>query len=124
MKSIMEYVNASDEIKKKYMSLASEDSIVKELMKWYDENKSSSDKHSSYYCGIAKDPVERKGQHESQDHDGKAIKKMIAIKCKDLTTSGNVEEKIGAAGFDIGDPNHWANGGTEDSIWVYLYKKP
>lgn len=31
---------------------------------------------------------------------------MIAIKCKDLTISGNVEEKMGAAGFDIGDSNH------------------
>ena len=120
----MEFVNVLNKIKKIYMSLASEDSIVKELKKWYDENKTYSDKPSSYYCGIAKDPDERKGQHESKDHDGKQIKKMIAIKCRDLQTSGNVEGMMGSAGFDIGNSNHWANGGTEDSTWVYLYKKP
>lgn len=49
---------------------------------------------------------------------------MFAVKCKDLKTTGDVEKLMEREGFDIGDPAHWANGGDEESEWVYLYKKP
>lgn len=111
-------------MEKIYKTTATKDSIKRELIEWFRNNKAASETRSNYYCGITKDPDDRKTQHESKDHDGKEIKKMIAVKCKDLQTSGDVEEKMGEEKFDIGNPSHLANGAEEDSVWVYLYKKP
>jgi len=111
-------------MEKKYMTTASVDSIVDTLIDWYNAKKNFFDEESDFYCGITNDPDERKTQHESQDHGGRIITKMLAVKCKDKDTAAEVETKMDGEDFDIGNPPHEANGAKEDSKWVYLYKKP
>ena len=94
------------------------------LKAWYESNKKDSDKKTDFYCGITNDFDERKSQHESQDHNGKAISNYKTIDCKKKNIAVKVEEKMGKMGFDIGNPPHPGNGAVDDTTIVYLYRKP
>ena len=79
---------------------------------------------NSYYCGITDDVERRKGEHERDDHQGKAITQMIACKCSSKEASEKIEMMMHEDGFDIGNTQTLGNGANECSVYVYLYKKP
>ena len=76
---------------------------------------------SHYYCGITNDPDRRKEQHESEL--GETINYLCVCKCASSEIAGEVEELMAKKGFDIGDVDFGGNGGAEDSVYVYLFKK-
>lgn len=76
---------------------------------------------SHYYCGITNDPDVRKKDHEAKL--GKTIDYLCVCQCDSAEIAGEVEELMAKKGFDIGDVDFGGNGGTDDSVYVYLFKK-
>lgn len=100
-------------------------SIEEMLLLWYDHNRETDDARDRFYCGIAKDPEKRLTDHESKDHNGQKIEKSVAYKCDRMDIASTVESHMhNVYKFDYGEPPHEANGATEESVFVYLYRKP
>lgn len=76
---------------------------------------------SQCYCGIASDMYQNRSRHENED--GRQIEYTCVFKCKDALTAGLVEQIMKDKGYDIGDTDTFANGGSESSVFVYMYKK-
>lgn len=68
----------------------------------------------NYYCGITNNIEENRSMHR--------VPHIVAFQCRNSETAANVEEKLGAF-FDTGKPSYKGNGGTSDSIYVYLCYK-
>lgn len=81
----------------------------------------ASDTKSQYYCGITDNPERRKAKHEKEL--GKSINYLCICKCATADIAGEVEGMMKDKGFDIGYDPYGGNGKTEDSVYVYLYKK-
>lgn len=104
------------------MSAGSIESI---LLGWYNSNRVADDARNDFYCGIAENPEERIAVHEREDHNGQTIEKSVAYKCDSMEIAASIESDMhNIHNFDIGRPRHVANGATERSVYVYLYRKP
>lgn len=100
-------------------------SVEQILLAWYETNRETDDAHDNFYCGIAENPEERIADHEREDHNGQQIEKSVAYKCDNMGIAADVESHMhDIYNFDYGDPPHDANGATEESVFVYLYRKP
>ena len=77
-----------------------------------------------YYCGITNDPETRIRDHVSNDYNGKKIEDIIVYQCDNVDISSKAETLMGNKGFDIGNPSHEGNGASQDSCYIYLFKKP
>lgn len=98
---------------------------IAELMRfWYEGNRETNDNRKKFYCGIAKDPENRKETHESEDHGGNEIEKMLVYECDNVDIATDTESIMGEEGLDIGNPRYPGNGADDDSKFVYLYRKP
>ena len=74
---------------------------------------------SHYYCGICADVKQNVYRHKVQHSEGF----IRYYKCSDRQIAGEVEQLLKAQGFDAGDTDAFANGSTEDSIYVYMIEK-
>jgi len=88
--------------------------IVNIFIAKYSEVKGFLDFPSLYYCGITNDLVKR------LKYEHKVTGQYWFYECENVEQAREVEKKLGEAGFDIG--NRWGNG-TDDSIFVYMYRK-
>lgn len=71
---------------------------------------------SDYYCGITNDIQANKTRHNVDDY-------VVVCKCPNASIAAEVETLLGDRdGFDIGKRGE-GNGGTDDSVYVYMYKK-
>lgn len=99
--------------------------IVDILLAWYDAHRQVNDSHNAFYCGIAENPEERISDHETQDHGDCDITISVAYECDSMEVAAEVEEIMHRIySFDWGETEQVANGATERSKYVYLYKKP
>lgn len=71
-----------------------------------------------YYCGITSENEETNTLERHQIESFSTI-----VKTGSQTVAAEVERKLGEEGFDIGDVDYGGNGGNEDSILVYMFKK-
>lgn len=69
-----------------------------------------------YYCGITNEISQNLSRHKIDGY-------LICGRCASFDIAQKVEEELGAAGFDIGEVCHGGNGGSEDSVYVYMVKK-
>lgn len=79
---------------------------------------------SGYYVGITCDISENKSRHRRDEFGGNDFEYTVIYRCKDFEAAAEVEQQMREAGFDTGDTNTFGNGGTEDSVFVYMFKKP
>lgn len=79
---------------------------------------------SMYYVGITGDIAANKSRHKNDEFAGEDFRYTVIYKCKDYDTAASVEMLMGGFGFDIGDTDTFGCGGNEDSIYVYMFKKP
>ena len=99
--------------------------IAEILLAWYDAHRQVDDSHNDFYCGIAEDPEDRISEHETKDHGGREITISVAYECDSMEVAAEVEEIMHRTnGFDWGKTEQVANGATERSRFVYLYRKP
>lgn len=68
---------------------------------------------SRFYCGITNDIDRRMSEHNATA--------FIWVTSKDVDAAISLESKLGEQGFDIG--SNPGNGASDDSIYVYMYKK-
>ncbi len=95
------------------------------LLAWYDTNRETDDSRDRFYCGVAENPEERIKDHGRENHNGQSIERSVAYKCDCMDIAATVESHMhDFYGFDYGKPPHKANGATEKSVYVYLYRKP
>lgn len=95
------------------------------LFAWYRSHRQVDDSHNAFYCGIAENPEDRISDHETQDHGGREITISVAYECDSMEIAAEVEEIMHRIyGFDWGKTEQVANGATEKSKFVYLYRKP
>ena len=88
--------------------------IVNQFIAKYNEVKGFLDFPSLYYCGITNDLEQR------LKYGHKVTGNYWYYKCVNVEQARDVEKKLGDAGFDIGD--RWGNG-SDDSVFVYMYRK-
>lgn len=68
---------------------------------------------SRFYCGITNDLKRRTGEHNATP--------LAWVKSNTAKAAIDLEDKLGEMGFDIG--RNPGNGATDDSVYVYIYKK-
>lgn len=90
----------------------------------YNAYQNPGDAHSSFYCGITNDMVNRKQTHEFEDYAGKEIETIFLVKCENLEMAAEVEKLMRDEGFDTGKSDTEANGAAPDTDFVYMYRKP
>lgn len=68
---------------------------------------------SRFYCGITNDLERRMSEHNATS--------LAWVKSNTAQAAIDLEDKLGEMGFDIGRKS--GNGATDDSVYVYIYKK-
>ena len=90
---------------------------INETINWfisqYNNAKGFLDIPSFYYCGITDNLERRAGEHNVSKYTATAT-------CDSFETACKIEEGLHNAGFDAGKQ---LGNGTEDSIYVYMYRK-
>ena len=76
-----------------------------------------------YYVGIAKDMDQNYSRHK-RDFDGMDFNYTAICKCKDADIAAEVEQRLGDRNFYIGEENIGGKGGTEESVYVYMFRRP
>ena len=71
-------------------------------------------KTEDYYCGITNDIQANKSRHKVDDY-------VVVCQCPNASIASEVERLLGQDGFDVGE--RAGNGGADDSVYVYMYKK-
>ena len=79
---------------------------------------------SKFYCGITCDIYDNYNRHKSIDFHGDDFEYICIYKCKDADTAAEVESLLREEGYDCGATLTFGNGGNEDSIFVYMFRKP
>ena len=69
-----------------------------------------------YYCGITNDISQNLSRHGIDGY-------LACCQCASFDVAKKVEEELGKEGFNIGNVDYGGNGGTEDSVFVYMFKK-
>lgn len=90
--------------------------VVELIINIYESNFVSGESKHDYYCGITNNIEDNLKKHNIKNH-------LVVCKCQDAKIAAEAEDSLGKAGFDIGDVNHGGNGGAEDSVYVYMFKK-
>ena len=88
-----------------------------------DERKEGDVKIKDFYVGITNDLVDRKYKHEHDDHGGKSIKAMYAVRCESYEVAKALEDVFGSLGFNKGK-GPAGNGAADDTDFVYIYRRP
>lgn len=88
-----------------------------------DERKEGEVKPKDFYVGITNDLVDRKYKHEHDDHGGKSIKTMYAVRCESCEVAKALEEVFGSLGLNKGK-GPAGNGAADDTDFVYIYRIP
>ena len=88
-----------------------------------DERKEGDVKIKDFYVGITNDLVDRKYKHEHDDHGGKPIKAMYAVRCESCEVAKALEDVFGSIGLNNGNAPS-GNGAADDTDFVYIYKIP
>lgn len=102
-----------------------EDTIARALWRIIKKINKEGETPNDFYCGITNDIVSRKSAHESEDYDGKEIKRLFAIKCDSFETAAKVEEIMDERHHvSRGKTKTFGNGGKSDSDYVYVYRIP
>ena len=96
--------------------------IVSSLLNFYYSNYQRGDSKKCFYCGITND-VKRRLQEHEKEYNG-SISVCISGNCGTYEKSSAVEKQMKDLDFDIGNPNQIGQGGVENSIYVYLFRKP
>lgn len=96
--------------------------IVSSLSNFYYSNYRHGDSKNCFYCGITNDVNRRLQEHEEEY--GESISVYISGDCGTYEKSSAVERQMKDLGFDIGNPNQIGQGGDENSIYIYLFRKP
>lgn len=66
-----------------------------------------------FYCGITNDLERRMSEHNATP--------LAWVESNSAKAAIELEDKLGDMGFDIG--RNPGNGATDDSVYVYIYKK-
>ena len=88
-----------------------------------DERKEGDVKIKDFYVGITNDLVDRKYKHEHDDHGGKPIKAMYAVRCESCKVAIALEDVFGSLGLNKGK-GPAGNGAADDTDFVYIYRIP
>lgn len=88
-----------------------------------EERKIGNSKLKDFYVGITNDLVDRKYKHEHDDHGGKPIKAMYAVRCESCEVAKALEDVFGSIGLNNGNAPS-GNGAADDTDFVYIYKIP
>jgi len=80
--------------------------------------------NSRFYCGITNDMDANYSRHKNKEFKGEDFEYVSIYHCKDAKTAAQVENIMRYNHFDCGATNTFGNGGAEDSIFVYMFKKP
>ena len=70
----------------------------------------------AYYCGITNNVEENLRRHNIAQY-------LVACRCDNANIAAEVERLLHDTGFDTGNTDVPGNGGTDDSVIVYMYKK-
>ena len=88
-----------------------------------EERKEGDVKIKDFYVGITNDLVDRKYKHEHDDHGGKSIKAMYAVRCESCKVAITLEDVFGSLGLNKGK-GPAGNGAADDTDFVYIYRIP
>ncbi len=90
---------------------------IQETINWfisqYNQAKGFLDTPSDYYCGITNDLERRRIEHNISSY-------IATVTCNSFKIACEIEEGLHNTGFDTGEQ---LGNGTEDSIYVYMYRK-
>jgi hypothetical protein len=79
---------------------------------------------SRFYCGITNDIDANYSRHKNDEFSGKDFEYVSIYMCASAANAASVESILQEDGFDCGNSATPGNGGTDDSIYVYMFKKP
>ena len=72
---------------------------------------------NNFYCGITNDVEKNLARHNIDCY-------LVAYKCDSRVIASKIEEILKRKYyFDIGDVDYGGNGGVDDSVFVYMYRK-
>ena len=77
-----------------------------------------------FYGGITNDMDANYSRHKNDEFKGADFNYVSIYQCDDSETAAEVEALLREDGFDCGNTDTLGNGGTETSIYVYLFKEP
>lgn len=77
-----------------------------------------------FYCGITNDMDANYSRHKNAEFEGEDFEYVSIYQCEDAETAAKVEEIMRQKHFDCGSTTTFGNGGAEDSVFVYMFKKP
>ena len=78
----------------------------------------------NYYVGIAGDMNQNYSRHKEKEFRGLDFEYVSIYKCESAEIAAKVEISMKKIGFDIGNTDNEGCGGNENSIYVYMFKKP
>ena len=79
---------------------------------------------SEFYCGITNDMDANYSRHKNAEFKGKEFEYVSIYQCDNAETAAQVENLMRLKHFDCGDTTTFGNGGADDSVFVYMFKKP
>lgn len=77
-----------------------------------------------FYCGISNNMDANYSRHKNDEFKGSDFEYVSIYKCCDSETAAEVELLLRKDGFDCGDTDTFGNGRAEDSVFIYMFKKP
>ena len=107
-----------------YLEDKAADYISQYMHEMFLTNSKNYESPKRFYVGITKDMDQNYSRHKSEDFEGKDFEYIVICKCKDADTAAKIEQTLGDQNFYIGKDNIGGKGGTEDSVYVYMYKIP
>lgn len=77
-----------------------------------------------FYCGITNDIDANYSRHKNEEFSGRDFEYVSIYMCASAADAASVESLLQKEGFDCGNTATPGNGGADDSIYVYMFKKP
>lgn len=78
----------------------------------------------NFYCGITNDMDANYSRHKNDEFGGEDFEYVSVYKCASAEDAASVEPILQQEGYDCGNATTMGNGGTDDSISVYMFRKP
>ena len=78
----------------------------------------------NYYVGIAGDMEDNYSRHKGDEFGKKDFEYVSIYECASAEIAAKVEIYMKKIGFDIGNTDVEGCGGNENSIYVYMFRKP
>lgn len=107
-----------------YLEEKDVDYIVDYMREMFIVNCKDFESPERFYVGITKDMDQNYSRHKTEDFGEEDFKYTVICKCKDAKTAADVEQKLGDKNFFIGKENIGGKGGTDESVFVYMYHRP